>query len=357
MSKINTKPNKTCSGYRMPAEWHPHAATWMGWPHHRTDWPGKLATTRWMYMEIAKKITQGEEYRLFVDSATHEAQAKKMMQQSGIDLKRVRFFRFPTNRGWTRDYGPVSVYDTEGKPAILDLHFNGWAKYADHTLDATVAGKAAKKLKLPCHDVKRPDGKKFVLEGGAIDVNGCGTVLTTEECLLDQKTQVRNPGLDKEAVEGVLKQMLGAGNVVWLGNGIAGDDTHGHVDDLCRFVNETTIVLAQENDPNDVNYKPLQENRERLQSVQLENGKKPEVVYLPMPKPVCFRGMRLPASYANFYICNHAVLVPTFNDENDRKALGILGGLFNDRPVIGIHAADLVVGLGTLHCLTQQAIV
>lgn len=351
-----------CAGaqpaYRMPAEWEKHAATWMGWPHHPTDWPGKLDTVRWMYAEIAKKITQGEEFRLLIDHERHEAQARKMLGAAGVDLSRVRFFRFPTNRGWTRDYGPVMVRtnDRAAKPAILNLHFNGWAKYKDYPLDASVAPKAAKSLKLPLVDVKRPDNKPFVLEGGAIDVNGEGTLLTTEECLLDPKTQVRNPGLSREAVEGVLREHLGATNVVWLGNGIAGDDTHGHVDDLCRFVNKTTLVLAQEKNPKDANYKALNENRERLQSVRLENGKKPEVAYLPMPSPVCFRGMRLPASYANFYIANHAVLVPTFNDANDRVALGILGDLFTNRPVIGIHAADLVVGLGTLHCLTQQAL-
>ena len=208
--------------------------------------------------------------------------------------------------------------------------------------------RAAKQFKLALID------GKIVLEGGSIDVNGRGTLLTTEECLLDPKVQTRNPGLSRYEIENVFRETLGITNTLWLGKGIAGDDTHGHVDDLCRFVNPGTVVLCHEENPQDVNYKPLAENRERLQGMHLENGRAVEVIDLPMPAPLFFAGVRLPASYANFYIANAAVLVPTFNDPKDRIALGILAEVFPDRPVIGIHAVDLVWGLGTLHCLTQQ---
>lgn len=331
----------------MPAEWEPHAATWIGWPHNATDWPGKFPPIPWVYGEIVSKLAPGEIVRILVNSANQQAQASRILKKVGVGLARVDFLRFPTNRGWTRDFGPIFVR-TQGGRAIARFHFNAWAKYKDWKKDDKIPERAAKQLKLPLIDAK------IVLEGGSIDVNGRGTLLSTEECLLDQQVQTRNPGLSRLDLENVFRDVLGVTNTLWLGKGIAGDDTHGHIDDLCRFVNPQTVVLCREENPSDVNYKPLAENRERLQGMHLENGRAIEVVDLPMPGPLHFDGVRLPASYANFYIANAAVLVPTFNDPKDRVALGILTELFPGRTVVGIHAVDLVWGLGTLHCLTQQ---
>ena len=331
----------------MPAEWEPHAATWLGWPHNKTDWPGKFEPIPWVYGEIIRHLTVGERVRLLVNSEGHKAQATRFLKKVGVHLGQVHFLRFPTNRGWTRDFGPIFVRQSDGL-AIARFHFNAWAKYDDWKKDDLVPVRAAKQFKRPMID------GKIVLEGGSIDVNGRGTLLTTEECLLDQKVQTRNPGMSRGELERVFRATLGITNTLWLGHGIAGDDTHGHVDDLCRFVNAKTVVLCREKNPNDVNYKALAENRERLQGMRLENGTAIDVIDLPMPAPLSFEGVRLPASYANFYISNAAVLVPTFNDPHDRIALGILAECFPDRAVVGIHAVDLVWGLGTLHCLTQQ---
>jgi len=331
----------------MPAEWEPHAATWIGWPHNVTDWPGKFPPIPWVYGEIVRTLAPGEVVRILVNSAMQQTQASRVLTKVGVDLARVEFLRFPTNRGWTRDFGPIFVRGDKGL-AIARFHFNAWAKYKDWKKDAAIPERAAKHFKLPVIQ------GKIVLEGGSIDVNGRGTLITTEECLLDPNVQTRNPGLSRGEIETVFRDALGITNTLWLGKGIAGDDTHGHVDDLCRFVKPGTVVLCREDDPKDVNYRPLAENRERLQGMHLERGTSIEVVDLPMPAPLHFDGVRLPASYANFYISNAAVLVPTFNDPKDRTALGILAELFRDRPVVGIHAGDLVWGLGTLHCLTQQ---
>ena len=331
----------------MPAEWEPHAATWIGWPHNVTDWPGKFPPIPWVYGEIVRRLAPGELVRILVNSAIQQKQASRVLTKVGVDLARVDFLRFPTNRGWTRDFGPIFVRRDKGL-AIARFHFNAWAKYKDWKKDATIPERAAKHFKLPLIQ------GKIVLEGGSIDVNGRGTLITTEECLLDPKVQTRNPGLSRGEIETVFRDALGITNTLWLGKGIAGDDTHGHVDDLCRFVKPGTVVLCREDDPKDVNYRPLAENRERLQGMHLEKGTSIEVIDLPMPAPLSFDGVRLPASYANFYISNAAVLVPTFNDPKDRIALGILAELFRDRLVVGIHAVDLVWGLGTIHCLTQQ---
>jgi agmatine deiminase len=342
------------AGFRMPAEWEPHEATWIGWPRNRTDWPGKIAPIPWVYGEIVRRIAPGEKVRILADGST-EKQARRILRRVGVDPSRMEFFPFPTDRGWTRDSGPIFVRREapQSETAVVRFGFNGWAKYPDWRKDALVPGLAAGKLGLRLLHA-RAGKRKFVLEGGSIEVNGRGTLLTTEECLLDPEVQVRNPGLGRPEIEEALRANLGVGNILWLGKGIAGDDTHGHIDDLCRFVNEKTVVLCREDDPRDANYRPLQENRERLQGMKLEDGSRPEVVLLPMPSPLCFDGQRLPASYANFYIANAAVLVPTFNDPRDRIALGILAELFPDRPAVGIHAVDLVWGLGTIHCLTQQ---
>jgi len=339
-------------GFSMPAEWEPHEATWLAWPRNPTDWPDKLDTIRWVYAEIVRKLTPGEIVRMLVRSAAEEEMARRYLQRAGADVSRVEFIRHPTNRSWTRDSGPVFVRRT-GESAIVHFHFNAWAKYPDWQRDRRVPDTAARLLGKALFRA-RYQGREFVLEGGGIDVNGCGTLVTTEECYLDPEVQVRNPGLGRADYEKAFRDYLGATNILWLGAGIAGDDTHGHVDDLCRFVNRRTMVMIREDDPADVNYRPLAENWERVRDFRLEDGSRPEVIPLPMPAPLFFDGDRLPASYANFYIANAAVLVPTFNDPNDRRALGILSELFPDRPVVGIHAVDLVLGFGTLHCLTQQ---
>jgi agmatine deiminase len=342
-------------GFSMPAEWEAHQATWIGWPHNPTDWPGKLEPIQWVYGEIVRKISVGETVRILVNSAAHEKHVRNVLKLAGVTMNRVQFFRFPTNRGWTRDFGPIFL--RRAKPrrelAIARFRFNAWARYPDWQKDDAIPQQVARKLKIRILPAVL-DGREIVLEGGSIDVNGRGTVLTTEECLLDQKRQARNPGLSRADTETALRENLGVQNVVWLGKGIAGDDTHGHVDDLCRFVNPHTVVLIREKNQRDANYKPLEENWERIRDARLENGEKVQAIELPMPAPLYFDGVRLPASYANFYITNAAVLVPTFNDPNDREALGILSELFPDRNVVGIHAVDLVWGFGTLHCLTQQ---
>lgn len=342
-------------GFRLPAEWEPHEATWLGWPHNKSDWPGKFAPIPWVYGEIVRKIAPGEDVRILVNSAAHETQARGVLTRIGVDLDKVTFLRFPTNRGWTRDFGPLFV-KRGGPPAQLAIarfRFNAWAKYPDWKKDDKVPELAAKRLKVRIFE-PMVHGRGVVLEGGSIDVNGRGTLITTEECLLDPEVQTRNPGLSREDLETVLRDALGATNVLWLGKGIVGDDTHGHVDDVCRFVGPRTVVLCRADDRRDPNHRPLAENRERLQGMCAEDGSKLEVVDLPMPGPLYFKGQRLPASYANFYVANAAVLVPTFNDPNDRVALGILAEVLQDRPVVGIHAVDLVWGFGTLHCLTQQ---
>ena len=342
-------------GFRMPAEWEPHRATWIGWPHNASDWPGKLAPIPWVYGEIVRHLAVGETVRILVTGASEERAARRVLERVGADLERVDFVRFPTDRGWTRDFGPWFLKRTAPRPevAIARFRFNAWAKYPDWRKDDRVPERAARRLDVRLFRA-RAARRDVVLEGGSIDVNGRGTLVTTEECLLDAQVQARNPGLSRSELEAVLRDYLGVTTILWLGRGIAGDDTHGHVDDVCRFVDPHTLVLASETDPHDVNYRALAENRERLEGVRLEDGSKPVVVALPMPAPLSFAGRRLPASYANFYIANAAVLVPTFNDPHDRVALGILAELITDRPVVGIHAVDLVWGFGTVHCLTQQ---
>ncbi len=336
----------------MPAEWERHEATWIGWPHNRTDWPGKIIPIHWVYAEIARKIAPREIVRILVNGKFHEAIAYRMLARAGVELAQVEFFHFPTNRGWTRDFGPLFVRRKK-EIAIARFHFNAWAKYKDWEKDDRIPELAARALN--CEMIRAAvNDRDVVLEGGSIDVNGRGTLITTEECLLDKKTQPRNPDLSREEIEEAMRRFLGATNVVWLGRGIEGDDTHGHVDDICRFVNANTVVLCREKNSADYNYRVLEENYERLRSARLEDGSKIEVISLPMPAPLYFDGRRLPASYANFYISNAAVLVPTFNDPADRTALGILAEAFTDRAVVGIHAVDLVWGLGTIHCLTQQ---
>lgn len=330
-------------GFRLPAEWEPHEATWLAWPHNRSDWPGKFNPVPWVYCEIVAKLTRVERVRIFIPDETAEAKARVQLEKSGANLDAVEFFHCPTNRSWTRDYCPLFVKNGSGEVAITKWRFNGWAKYSNWRHDDAAVDCIAPRLNMR---MWRP---ALVLEGGAIDVNGAGVLMTTEECLLCNSVQQRNPGLTREALEEALSDYLGIERVLWLKRGIAGDDTHGHIDDLARFVSPSTIAIASEQDPAEENYELLKENLELLSS-----RKEFEIRTLPMPRPVIFDGQRLPASYANFYIANKTVLVPTFNDAADRVALNTLAELFPDREVVGIHSLDLVLGLGTLHCGTMQ---
>ncbi len=419
------------TAFRMPAEWEPHEATWLAWPHELTDWPGKFAPIPWAFAEIVRQLARVERVFLLVESRGAEERAKATLRKAGAALDAVSFFYVPTDRGWMRDSGPIAVVEggispvipkieatslsldaageiprsarddspqesgvrlnpgTEGEAslaeekagassrtphgaligarevrfraghdgggmALLNFGFNGWAKYDDHKKDAKAAAYVHRRLRpklpliLPEHKERR-----VVLEGGAIDVNGCGTLLTTEECLLSE-VQSRNPGYTRFDYAQIFKKYLGVTNVVWLKNGIAGDDTHGHVDDLARFVDETTVVTVVEDDPAEMNYAPLQENLALLRSAKDQAGVPLRVETLPMPRPVIFDGQRLPASYANFYIANEIVLAPTFNDPADRVALNALAALFPTREIVPIYCRDLVLGLGTIHCMTQQ---
>lgn len=340
----------------MPAEWEPHKATWLSWPHNPTDWPGRMSSVQKIYAELAQKLAVVEKVCILVNSGQHEARARKYLGQTQADLANISFHHISTNRSWIRDYGPTFVSDnrTKGKTKrIIRFRFNGWARYPAHRKDNSVPLEIANRLNLKVISAKWRNSP-LVLEGGSIDVNGFGSLITTEECLLDPKTQSRNPGITRSEIEKLFGRYLGITNIIWLNRGIEGDDTHGHVDDICRFVDRRTLVLAMETNPSDVNADVLAENLERLKHVRLEDGTRPAVVKLPMPKPVYFKKWRLPASYANFYIANGIVLVPTFGDPADRKAIGILAELFPSRDVIGINAVDLLIGLGGPHCITLQ---
>ncbi len=343
-------------GYAMPAEWAPHAATWIAWPHNQTDWPGKFAPIQWVYGELVRRLAGRERVRILVPDPAHEGRATRILRKVGVDLTAVDFLRVPTNRSWTRDTGAIFVRHPDGPVAATIWRFNAWAKYPDYKLDAAVAGKMAAARRLPTWTPRariEGDDKPVVLEGGAIDVDGEGTLLATEECLLSD-VQARNPGLGRAPLEATLAAVLGARKVVWLPHGIVGDDTHGHIDDVCRFVAPGRVLLCRETDPRDPNHRLLAECAERLQGARDAAGRRLDVIPLPMPSPLTFEGRRVPASYANFYVANGVVLCPTFNDAKDRLALGLLADLFPGREVIGIHAVDLVWGLGTLHCMTQQ---
>jgi agmatine deiminase len=340
-------------GYRMPAEWEPHAATWLAWPHETSDWPGKFAPIPWVFGEVVRHLVGGERVRILVADAGAERRARAVLARVGVDAARVDFFRAPTDRSWTRDSCPLFVRrDDTGDVALTSWRFNGWAKYPNHKRDAAVPERIAKRLRRR-QWTPTLAGRRIVLEGGSVDVNGRGTLLTTEECLLSP-VQARNPGVERADLERVLADHLGVRKVLWLGEGIVGDDTHGHIDDLARFVDPRTVVVACEDDPSDENHGRLRENRARLARMTDQDGAPLHVVPLPMPAPVVFAGQRLPASYANFYVANGTVLVPTFNDARDRDALATLATLFPGRRVVGIHAVDLVLGLGTLHCMTMQ---
>ncbi len=340
-------------GLRMPAEWEPHEATWIGWPHHEPDWPGKLAPIPWVYAEIVRALAPHERVDILCHSDDVREQARHHLDAHGVHTGGYRLHVVPTDRVWLRDSGAATVLDREARASLVHWRFNGWAKYDNHDLDAAVGDAMSDITGLPRHEPMRPDGQgRVVLEGGAIDVNGAGRLLTTEECLLSS-VQERNPGLARADYEGVFRDWLGITDTIWLGNGCAGDDTHGHVDDIARFTSADTIVLAYEPDPTDDNHASSADNVHRLERAGGDDGSL-RIVTLPYPRPVMMDGVRLPASYANFYIANGVVIVPTFNDPNDRVALNTLAELFPERSVVGIHSVDLVWGLGTLHCLSQQ---
>jgi agmatine deiminase len=389
----------------MPAEWEPHAATWLAWPHYHEDWPGKFEPIPWVYTEIIRNLARHERVELVVNDAVSERRVRKLLDRANAPLANVGFHRWPTNRIWMRDSGCIFVVPAgpgfarldsrgrlspqensmsrqdreghdpstalrasfsradkrprrvgalapEGSLVATKFRFSAWAKYSNWTLDEKIGTSMASTAKAaevrPLHKEKR-----VVLEGGSIDVNGLGTLLTTEECLLS-KVQQRNPGMSRKDYEKLFAGYLGAPHVIWLERGIFGDDTHGHVDDLTRFVAADTVVTMVENDPRDVNHKPLRDNLRRLRAARDQAGKPLNIVELPMPGPVVFERRRLPASYANFYIANGIVLVPVFNDPNDRVALNMLAELFPAREIVPIYSGDLVWGLGTMHCMTQQ---
>jgi agmatine deiminase len=363
-----TSTNHKPMNYRMPAEWAPHAATWIAWPHNSDDWPGKFQAIPWVYCEIVRHLSQVEDVHILVNNAEAERRATNLLRRAGAHLARLHFHQWPTDRVWLRDSGPIFVKKMDegknptGELAITNWKFNAWAKYDNWQRDDQIPVHVAHHYDIPQirPQVELLNGTihRLVLEGGSIDTNGAGLLLTTEECLLS-KIQERNPGLGDEAetrqrLEHAFHEYLGIEKVLWLHKGCAGDDTHGHIDDITRFVGENKILTAVEPNPHDENFLPLAENLDRLLKFRNLQNKPFEIVELPMPAPVIFEGQRLPASYANFYIANGLVLVPTFNDPNDRHALNIIAQCFPDREIIGIHAIDLVWGLGTLHCLSQQ---
>jgi len=346
----------------MPAEWAPHAATWIAWPHNPEDWPGKFQPIPWVYCEIVRRLSSVEDVHILVNDAAAEKRAFGLLKRQGANLARLHFHPWRTDRVWLRDSGPIFVKDAQGNSAITNWKFNAWAKYDNWRNDDLIPEHIAKLYNLQTLEprVTLADGTahRLVLEGGSIDTNGAGLLLTTEECLLSE-VQQRNPGVSKEQLEQAFHDYLGIEKVLWLNRGCAGDDTHGHVDDVARFVpgsDETgnTILTAIEENTADENHLPLAENLERLHAARNLHGKPFDIKTLPMPAPALFEGQRLPASYANFYIANGLVLVPTFNDPNDRIALTTIAGCFPDRVVTGIHCTDFIWGLGALHCMTQQ---
>ena len=339
------------ASYRMPAEWEPHAATWIAWPHHESDWPGKFAPIRWVYAEIVRVLHAYERVEILCHDDAVLTEAQATLGAHHCDPSGYRLHLVPYDRGWLRDSMPTMVHDEHGRPVLANWRFNAWAKYDNFAADAQVGQAVASITRHPRIEPLRPDGGgRVVLEGGAIETNGAGLLLVTEECLLSP-VQARNVEMTRAAYEQIFQEILGVRETIWLGEGCVGDDTHGHVDDIARFVTADTVVLAYEADPSDDNHQRSADNVRRLQGF---GGGRLRVITLPYPRAVMMDGQRLPASYANFYIANGVVIVPTFNDPSDRLALNTLAECFPRREVVGIHAVDLVWGLGTLHCLTQQ---
>jgi agmatine deiminase len=352
----HSKSLPAAQGYRMPAEWEPHESTWLAWPHFRSDWPGKFEPIPWVYAEIVRNLARHERVDLIVNDASWERRARKVLEKADAPSENIRFHRWRTDRVWTRDSGCIFLTPTsdraESGRLALHFQFNAWAKYPNYKFDEKNGERMAEGAGAR---VVHPFSKKHrvVLEGGSIDVNGCGSLITTEECLLST-TQQRNPSMDRAAYEQMFADYFGVQSVIWLDSGIAGDDTHGHVDDITRFVAPNTVVTMIEQNERSENYAPLRANLGRLKNARISDGKKLEIVEMPMPRPVVFEGRQLPASYANFYIANGVVLVPVFNDPNDRIALNTLAELFPAREIVPIYSGDLIWGFGALHCMTQQ---
>jgi agmatine deiminase len=339
---------------RWPAEWERHDATWIAWPHHRPDWPGKFEPIPWVYAEIVRVLHLHERVEILCHDESVRASALHCLGAHAVDISRVRFHLAATDRVWLRDSAPTGVLNSTGSVELVRWGFNAWAKYDDYANDANVGVEIARITDFASREPQRPDGKgRVILEGGGIETDGRGTILVTEEWLLSD-TQVRNPGLGRADYERIFAESLGISKTIWLGEGCVGDDTHGHVDDIARFVSPRVMILAHEEDPADENHKRSLDNLKRLANATDARGEPIKVVTLPYPRAVMMDGQRLPASYANFYIANGIVIVPTFNDANDRVALNTISSLFPERKVVGIHSVDLVWGLGTLHCLTQQ---
>ncbi|HVC48019.1 MAG TPA: agmatine deiminase family protein [Terracidiphilus sp.] len=357
MSATTPEGTPRALGYRMPAEWEPHEATWLAWPHNREDWPGKFGPIPWVFAEVVRILAAHEKVHMLVQDEKAQKRTEGILRGAGAELDSVEFHAWPTDRVWTRDSGPIFVRNAAGQLAVTNWRFNAWAKYDDWRRDDLIPGRVAEMLGVPewAPAVQLATGelRRLVLEGGSIDSNGAGAMLTTEECLLSE-VQQRNPGVSRAQLEQAIYEYLGVERVIWLERGVTGDDTHGHVDDISRFVGPETIVTAVEPDARDENHAPLKENLARLKAARTLAGKTFEIVELPLPRPVVFRKQRLPASYANFYVANGVVLVPTFHDPNDRVALNTLAEVFPGREVIGIHSVDLIWGLGALHCMTQQ---
>ena len=338
----------------MPPEWAPHEATWVGWPHEESDWMEKFPPIDWVYTEIVRTIGSSERVEILCHNEMVLKRAKHCLNATQVDPRCYRLHLVPNDRSWLRDSAPTAVRGAEGQVKWVRWKFRAWAKYDNFSKDAGVPDAIAKISGLSMSTAERPDGQgQITLEGGAIETDGEGTLLTTEECLLSLE-QERNPGLGRRGYEAAFAEQLGIEKVIWLGKGCVGDDTHGHIDDIARFVAPGVVVLAHEANPDDENHASSEDNLKRLRDATDAKGRKLKVHLLPMPRPIWFGEERLPASYANFYIANTVVVVPTFNDPNDRIALNTLQELFPHRKVIGIHALDLVMGQGTLHCLTQQ---
>jgi agmatine deiminase len=333
----------------MPAEWERHEATWLSWPHKEASWPGAFEAVPGIFVEIARHLAESELVRINVADEDFAARVRALLKRGGVNLDAVRFHLHPTDDAWVRDHGPVYVVrarDGRRERAIVDWGYNAWGgKYPPYHLDDEVPTRIAEEMN---EVLFKPS---IVMEGGSLDVNGCGTLLTTESCLLNPN---RNPQLTRMEIENYLREYLGVRHILWLGDGIVGDDTDGHIDDLTRFVARDTVVTAVEEDPADENYEALHDNYQRLQMMKDQDGQPLRIVTLPMPGPVYYEGQRLPASYANFYIANRTVLVPTYRHHNDARAISTLQDLFPDRRVVGIDCTELAWGLGAIHCLTQQ---
>lgn len=335
-------------GYYFPAEFAKHDATWLSWPHKEASWPGKIETIYPVYAEFIARVAEGEKVKINIANEAMKQQAVNYILKFSPSLHNIEFFIYPTNDAWCRDHGPAFLInpDAEQRKVIVDWGYNAWGgKYPPFDLDDVIPTLIGKHYNIPVYN------PEIVMEGGSVDFNGRGTVLTTTSCLLNEN---RNPHLNQARIEDYLRNYYGVENILWLGDGIVGDDTDGHIDDITRFVNESTVVTVVEHDKNDDNYEPLQENLKLLQKLKLENGKPLEVIELPMPSAIVYEDMRLPASYANFYIANKYVVVPTYRDKNDDKALEILQSCFPDRKVIGLDSTDIIWGLGSFHCLSQQ---